>query len=253
MSWLLFCLKFGPGRVSLWLRMKMTLNYFLIRRLSLPLLVEWLPSLKRQSLFWKEDKDKEKSSGQMKVFRLFSICPADIYFILCTHFYFVYCTSRKSLGSDDDFCCGCQNVSDTDNCFQGHSYTKGHTTQRVVCLRPVTDFLFPFRTHSTTCAWFRIGLEKVNWKYKSRDNEIVLQLQEWQNNSAGITFTKSSYSQSELSLRYLNNPLGEAKHKLLVWWETQVAKKSSNGQRKISPWDGLALGFTDPKCNALFS
>ena len=172
---------------------------------------------------------------------------------LCTRFYFVYCTSRKSLGSDDDFCCGCQNVSDTDNCFQGHSYTKGHTTQRVVCLRPVTDFLFPFRTHSTTCAWFRIGLEKVNWKYKSRDNEIVLQLQEWYNNSAGITFTKSSYSQSELSLRYLNNPLGEAKHKLLVWWETQVAKKSPNGQRKISPWDGLALGFTDPKYNTLFN
>ena len=172
---------------------------------------------------------------------------------LCTRFYFVYCTSRKSLGSNGDFCCGFQNVSDTDNCFQGHSYTKGHTTQRVVCLRPVTDFLFPFRTHSTTCAWFRIGLEKVNWKYKSRDNEIVLQLQEWYNNSAGITFTKSSYSQRELSLRYLNNPLGEAKHKLLVWWETQVAKKSPNGQRKISPWDGLALGSTDPKCNALFS
>ena len=172
---------------------------------------------------------------------------------LRTHFYFVYCTSRKSLGSDDDFCCGCQNVSDTDNCFQGHSYTKGHTTQRVVCLRPVTDFLFPFRTHSTTCAWFRIGLEKVNWKYKSRDNEIVLQLQEWYNNSAGITFTKSSHLQSELSLRYLNNLLGEAKHTLLVWCETQVAKKSPNGQRKISPWDGLALGFTDPKCNALFS
>ena len=194
--------------------MKMTLNYFFIRRLSLPLLVEWLPSLKRQSLFWKEDKDKEKSSGQMKVCRLFS-------------------TSRKSLGSDDDFCCGCQNVSDTDICFQGHSYTKGHTTQRVVCLRPVTDFLFPFRTHSTTCAWFRIGLEKVNWKYKSRDNEIVLQLQEWYNNSAGITFTKSSYSQSELSLRYLNNLLGKVKHTLLVCWETQVVKKSPNGLRKI--------------------
>ena len=187
--------------------MKMNLNCFFIRRLSLPLLVEWLPSLKRQSLFWKEDKDKEKSSGQMKECRLFSICSADIYLILCTHFYFVYFTSRKSLGSDYDFCCGCQNNSEFwhRQLLPGHSYTKGHTIQRVVCLRPVTDFLFPFRTHSTTCAWFRIGLEEVNWKHKSRDNEIVLQLQEWYNNSAGITFKKSSHLQSELSLRYLNN------------------------------------------------
>ena len=191
----------------------------------------------------------------MKVCRLLSICSANTYFILCTHFYFVCCTSWNLLALMMTFVVVVKTSAGvtTDNCFQGHSYTKGHTTQRVVCPRPVTDFLFPFRTHSTTCAWFRIGLEKVNWKYKSRDNEIVLQLQEWYNNSAGITFTKSSYSQSELSLRYLNNPLGEAKHKLLVWWETQVAKKSSNGQRKISPWDGLALGFTDPKCNALFS
>ena len=99
----------------------------------------------------------ERGQGQviwpddLYVCRLFSVYCADIYFILCTHFYFVYCASRKSLGSDDDFCCGCQNVSDTDNCFQGHSYTKGHTTQRVLCLRPVTDFVFLFRTHSTTC------------------------------------------------------------------------------------------------------
>ena len=153
------------------------------------------------------ERGQGKSSSQMKVCRLFSICSADIYLILCTHLYFVYCTSRKSFGSDDDFCCGCQNVSEFwhRQLLPGHSYTKGHTTQRVVCLRPVTDFLFPFRTHSTTCAWFHIGLEKVNWKHKSRDNEIVLQLQEWYNNSAGITFTKSSHLQSELSLRYLNN------------------------------------------------
>ena len=213
--------------------MKMTLSYFFVRRLSLPLLVEWLPSVKRQSLFWEEDKDK--SSSQMKVCRLLSICSANTYFILCTHFYFVCCTSWNLLALMMTFVVVVKTSAGvtTDNCFQGHSYTKGHTTQRVVCPRPVTDFLFPFRTHSTTCAWFRIGLEKVNWKYKSRDNEIVLQLQEWYNNSAGITFTKSSYSQSELSLRYLNNLLGEAKHTLLVWWETQVAKKSPNGQRKI--------------------
>ena len=68
--------------------MKIILNYFSVCRLSLPLLVEWLPSLKRQSLFWNEDKDK--LSGQMKVCRLFSICFADIFFIyvlisiLCT-------------------------------------------------------------------------------------------------------------------------------------------------------------------------
>ena len=233
--------------------MKIILNYFSVCRLSLPLLVEWLPSLKRQSLFWNEDKDK--LSGQMKVCRLFSICFADIFFIyvlisiLCT----VQAENLLALMVTFVVVVKTSAGVTTDNCFQGHSYTKGHTTQRVVYLRPVTDFLFPFRTHSTTCAWFRIGLEKVNWKYKSRDNEIVLQLQEWHNNSAGITFTKSSYSQSELSLRYLNNHLGEAKHKLLVWWETQVAKKSPNGQRKISPWDGLALGFTDRKCNALFS
>ena len=189
----------------------------------------------------------------MKVCRLLSICSANTYFILGTHFYFVCCTSWNLLALMMTFVVVVKTSAGvtTDNCFQGHSYTVGHITQRVV--RPVTDFLFPFRTHSTTCAWFRIGLEKVNWKYKSRDNEIVLQLQEWYNNSAGITFTKSSYSQSELSLRYLNNLLGEAKHTLFVWWETQVAKKSPNGQRKISPWDGLALGFTDPKCNALFS
>ena len=211
--------------------MKMTLSYFFVRSLSLPLLVEWLPSVKRQSLFWEEDKDK--SSSQMKVCRLLSICSANTYFILGTHFYFVCCTSWNLLALMMTFVVVVKTSAGvtTDNCFQGHSYTVGHTTQRVV--RPVTDFLFPFRTHSTTCAWFRIGLEKVNWKYKSRDNEIVLQLQEWNNNSAGITFTKSSYSQSELSLRYLNNLLGEAKHTLFVWWETQVAKKSPNGQRKI--------------------
>ena len=211
--------------------MKMTLSYFFVRSLSLPLLVEWLPSVKRQSLFWEEDKDK--SSSQMKVCRLLSICSANTYFILGTHFYFVCCTSWNLLALMMTFVVVVKTSAGvtTDNCFQGHSYTVGHTTQRVV--RPVTDFLFPFRTHSTTCAWFRIGLEKVNWKYKSRDNEIVLQLQEWYNNSAGITFTKSSYSQSELSLRYLNILLGEAKHTLLVWWETQVAKKSPNGQRKI--------------------
>ena len=211
--------------------MKMTLSYFFVRSLSLPLLVEWLPSVKRQSLFWEEDKDK--SSSQMKVCRLLSICSANTYFILCTHFYFVCCTSWNLLALMMTFVVVVKTSAGvtTDNCFQGHSYTVGHTTQRVV--RPVTDFLFPFRTHSTTCAWFRIGLEKVNWKYKSRDNEIVLQLQEWYNNSAGITFTKSSYSQSELSLRYLNNLLGKVKHKLLVCWETQVVKKSPNGQRKI--------------------
>ena len=171
----------------------------------------------------------------MKVCRLLSICSANTYFILCTHFYFVCCTSWNLLALMMTFVVVVKTSAGvtTDNCFQGHSYTKGHTTQRVVCPRPVTDFLFPFRTHSTTCAWFRIGLEKVNWKYKSRDNEIVLQLQEWYNNSAGITFTKSSYSQSELSLRYLNNLLGKVKHTLLVWWETQVVKKSLNGQRKI--------------------
>ena len=213
--------------------MKMTLSYFFVRSLSLPLLVEWLPSVKRQSLFWEEDKDK--SSSQMKVCRLLSICSANTYFILCTHFYFVCCTSWNLLALMMTFVVVVKTSAGvtTDNCFQGHSYTKGHTTQRVVCPRPVTDFLFPFRTHLKTCAWFRIGLEKVNWKYKSRDNEIVLQLQEWYNNSAGITFTKSSYSQSELSLRYLNNLLGEAKHTLFVWWETKVAKKSPNGQRKI--------------------
>ena len=98
--------------------MKMNLNCFFVRKLSLPLLVERLPSLKRQSLFWKEDKDK--SSGQMKVCRLFSICSADICLILCTHFYFVYCKSRKSLGSDDDFSVVVKTSAsfDTDNCFQ---------------------------------------------------------------------------------------------------------------------------------------
>ena len=213
--------------------MKMTLSYFFVRSLSLPLLVEWLPSVKRHSLFWEEDKDK--SSSQMKVCRLLSICSANTYFILCTHFYFVCCTSWNLLALMMTFVVVVKTSAGvtTDNCFQGHSYTKGHTTQRVVCPRPVTDFLFPFRTHLKTCAWFRIGLEKVNWKYKSRDNEIVLQLQEWYNNSAGITFTNSSYSPSELSLRYLNNLLGEAKHTLFVWWETKVAKKSPNGQRKI--------------------
>ena len=167
----------------------------------------------------------------------------------------MYCKSRKSLGSDDDFCCGCQNVSEFwhRQLLPGHSYTKGHTTQRVVCLRPVTDFLFPFRTHSTTWAWFRIGLEKVNWKYKSRDNEIVLQLQEWYNNSAGITFTKSSHLQSELSLRYLNNLLGEAKQTLLVWSETSSCEEKYKWREEDNPWDGLALSFTDPKCNTLFS
>ena len=211
--------------------MKMTLSYFFVRSLSLPLLVEWLPSVKRQSLFWEEDKDK--SSSQMKVCRLLSICSANTYFILGTHFYFVCCTSWNLLALMMTFVVVVKTSAGvtTDNCFQGHSYTVGHTTQWVV--RPVTDFLFPFRTHSTTCAWFRIGLEKVNWKYKSRDNEIVLQLQEWYNNSAGITFTKSSYSQSELSLRYLNNLLGKVKHTLLVCWETQVVKKSPNGLRKI--------------------
>ena len=233
--------------------MKIILNYFSVCRLSLPLLVEWLPSLKRQSLFWNEDKDK--LSGQMKVCRLFSICFADIFFIYVLISILCTVKAENLLALMVTFVVVVKTSAGVTihNCFQGHSYTVGHTTQRVVYLRPVTDFLFPFRTHSTTCAWFRIGLEKVNWKYKSRDNEIVLQLQEWYNNSAGITFTKSSYSQSELSLRYLNNPLGEAKHKLLVWWETQIAKKSPNGQRKISPWNGLALGFTNPKCNALFS
>ena len=189
----------------------------------------------------------------MKVCRLFSICFADILFIyvLISILWTVQAENLLALMVTFVVVFKTSAGVTTHNCFQGHSYTVGHTTQRVV--RPVTDFLFPFRTHSTTCAWFRIGLEKVNWKYKSRDNEIVLQLQEWYNNSAGITFTKSSHLQSELSLRYLNNLLGEAKHILLVWCETQVAKKSPNGQRKISPWDGLALGFTDPKCNALFS
>ena len=167
----------------------------------------------------------------------------------------MYRKSRKSLGSDDDFCCGCQNVSEFwhRQLLPGHSYTKGHTTQRVVCLRPVTDFLFPFRTHSTTCAWYRIRLEKVNWKYKSRDNEIVLQLQEWYNNSAGITFTKSSHLQSELSLRYLNNLLGEAKQTLLVRSETSSCEEKYKWREEDNPWDGLTLSFTDPKWNTLFS
>ena len=39
---------------------------------------------------------------------------------LCTHFYFVYCKSRKSLGSDDDFSVVVKTSAsfDTDNCFQ---------------------------------------------------------------------------------------------------------------------------------------
>ena len=83
-----FCLLIGSERESLRLRMKIILNYFCMCRLFLPLSVEWLPSLKRQSLFWNEDRDK--LSGQMKVCRLLSFCFARVDFIyvlissLCT-------------------------------------------------------------------------------------------------------------------------------------------------------------------------
>ena len=105
--------------------MKILLNYFFVCRLSLPLLVEWLPSLKRQSLFWKEDKDK--SSGQMKVCRLFSICFADIYFIyvlfsiLCT----VQAENLWALMMTFVVVVKTSAGVTTDNCFQDHSYTKG--------------------------------------------------------------------------------------------------------------------------------